>query len=443
MTRTISLLFTVLLALSAIPFAASSQVMATQYEIVVSLESGVDIDAAAAGFTEAANIPEDQRCWRDAERDTCRLNHRYELVLNGFSVFLTDFEIRRAHDLLATGSLPGIATITNPATFTLPVVTDSIQGTGSAAFANNEVVPAGVKRISGGLADGSNVGVAVIDTGGDITHPDITWGEGYDCTGNNRSDDLPAYFDGHGHGTHVAGTIAANANGFGVVGVAPGAVVYPVKVLSDAGSGSYASIVCGLEWVAQHDDVISIANLSLGGPGYETACGEGEPMHDAMCILTETVIVTVAAGNDGLNAAGFSPANFPEVVTVSAYADFDGLAGGYALPPDAPCRAMSDDDGLASFSNDGEIVDAAAPGVCVLSTVPGGYAYYSGTSMAAPHAAGAFAAYLSRNPDHRAIAVDYVLTWSQSRSLGPIAGDMDGFNEPIIYAGPIPRSTGV
>src|SRR5690606_12739524 len=138
-------------------------------------------------------------------------------------------------------------------------------------------------------------------------------------------------------------------------------------------------------------------------------------------ILTETVVVVVAAGNSGTDASGFSPANFPEVVTVSAYADFDGAAGGFALPPAANCTAMSDDDALASFSNDGPMVDVSAPGTCVVSTVPGGgYAYMSGTSMASPAAAGCIATFISRNPDQRMHAVDQMITWSQSRNPGPI-----------------------
>lgn len=428
------------------PQSTDAQVVAQRYEIVVQLDGTADVDVTAQGFLEAADITEGERCWIDpavASTGNCRLNHRYELVITGFSVFLTDFEIQRAHDILQAGGLFGITAITDPTTFSLPVVAGSESTTGSSAFATNEIVPAGVRRIGGGLTDASGVGVAVIDTGGDITHPDVTWGEGHDCTGANRSDDLPAYFDGHGHGTHVAGTIAGNANGSGVVGVAPGAVIYPVKVLTDQGSGSYASIICGLEWVAQHDDLISVVNMSLGGSGYTTACGEDDPFHNAVCVLTETVIVVVAAGNAGTNASGFSPANYPEVVTVSAYTDFDGAGGGYALPPDAACRAMSDDDSLASFSNDGEIVDVSAPGVCTLSTLPGNtYGYFSGTSMASPHVAGCLAGFLSRNPDQRAHAVDQMLTWSQARSLQPILGDGDGFAEPLASCNAIPRWSG-
>lgn len=446
--RLLTVLLATIIALSFIPSTATGQVIAERYEIVVELDGGVDMEVAAAGFVEAASITPAERCWVKEDKPStnlCRLNHRYTLVINGFSVFLTEFEIRRAHDILDGSNNLGIKSISDPTAFTLPVITDSFTsaGTGSAAFSGSEVVPAGVQRIGGALADGSNVGVAVIDTGGAIDHPDVRWGEGVDCTGAERNDLLPDYYDGHGHGTHVSGTIAALDNEMGVVGVAPGATIYPVKVLTDQGSGSYASIICGLEWVAEHDDIISVANLSLGGDGYITACGQNDPMHNAMCILTETVIVTVAAGNSSVSADSFSPANYPEVVTVSAYADFDGQPGGYSLPPDAQCRAMSDDDSIASFSNDGAMVDVAAPGVCVLSTLPGGtYGYYSGTSMAAPHMAGCFTGYLSRNPDQRDIAQDYVLEWSQSRSHGPSLGDGDGYAEPLAYCGSIPRYTG-
>lgn len=442
--RLITALAVVLLFLTSLPNSTASQVMAEFHEVVVQLEPGTDIDSAAAGFVEAANVPQESQCWVEDERDgqSCRLNHRYELVLTGFSVLLTPFEIQRAHDLL-NGNQLGVHAISQTTEFTLPTVADSVVSLGTSPLVANEVVPAGVKRINGGIASGDGVGVAVLDTGGDITHPDVIWGEGYDCTGNTRSDGLPDFYDGHGHGTHVAGTIAARSNGSGVVGVASGATIYPVKVLTDQGSGTYASIICGLEWVAQHDDLIAVANMSLGGPGWLTACGEGDPFHNAMCVLTETVIVVVAAGNSGLDASGFSPANFPEVLTVSAYTDFDGVAGGFSLPPDASCRAMSDDDALASFSNDGEGVDVSAPGVCTLSTYPGGgYAYMSGTSMASPHAAGCVAGFIARNPDQRDHAVDQMLTWSKARNPEPIAADVDGWNEPLVSCNAIPRWTG-
>lgn len=444
MRRIITLIAALLLLSAFIPTTVSAQVLAQRYEVVIELDRGVDVDAAAAGFLEGAHIPDVDRCWiqDEAPGNTCRLNHRYERVINGFSIFLTDYEISRSQDLFGNGQL-GVHAITLPTVFGLPVVADSTAAVGSNAFATNEVVPAGVQRINGALADGSNVGVAVLDTGGDITHPDVNWGEGYDCTNAERTDGLPNYHDGHGHGTHVSGTIAAKSNGSGVVGVAPGATVYPIKVLTDQGSGSYASIICGLEWAAQNDHLVSVVNMSLGGSGYQTACGEDDPFHNAMCILTESVIVVVAAGNSGVDAQDFSPANFPEVVTVSAYTDFDGQGGGYALPPDAGCRALSDDDALASFSNDGALVDVSAPGVCTLSTVPdGGYAYMSGTSMASPHIAGCIAGYISRNPDQRDHAVEQFLAWSQSRSHGPIAGDTDENAEPLAACNAIPRYTG-
>lgn len=443
--RLITALVAVLLLLTSLPNSTASQVMSEMYEVVVQLEPGTDVESAAAGFVTAANVPVESQCWTDDAKvgQTCRLNHQYELVITGFSVFLTPFEIQRAQDLLASNEL-GVHAISGTTDFTMPTVADAETSLGADPLTTNEVVPAGVQRISGGIASGEGVGVAVLDTGGAIDHPDVTWGEGYDCTGNTNIDGFPDYYDGHGHGTHVAGTIAGRSNGAGVVGVAPGAVVYPVKVLTDAGSGSYASIICGLEWVAAHDDVISVANMSLGGSGWVTACGEDDPFHNAICVLTETVVVVVAAGNSGNDATDYSPANYPEVVTVSAYTDFDGEDGGFALAPDAPCRAMSDDDALASFSNDGEIVDISAPGVCVLSSIPGGgYAYNSGTSMASPHIAGCVAGFIARNPDQRDHAVDQMLTWSQSRSQTPIAGDVDGWFEPVASCNAIPRYSGV
>jgi len=235
------------------------------------------------------------------------------------------------------------------------------------------------------------VDVAVLDTG-IASHPDLNVVGAVDCTFTNfwgqASCLSRANSDGNGHGTHVAGTIGGRANG-GAVGVAPGARLWSVKVLNANGSGSMSSVIAGIDWVTARAGSISVANMSLG-------CNcTSQALNTAINNSTNSGIVFIsAAGNSGVNASNFSPANHPRVITVSAMADFDGKPGGVGQPT---CRQETDDS-FASFSNFGNVVSIAAPGVCILSTWPGGgYAVLSGTSMASPHVAGAAALYIAAN----------------------------------------------
>ena len=267
------------------------------------------------------------------------------------------------------------------------------------AFAQS--TPTGIDRIDGELSsaasgDGSgaavNVDVAVIDTGIDTDHQDLNVVGGKNCS-TGRS-----YDDGNGHGTHVAGTIGAKDDANGVVGVAPGARLWAVRVLNNKGSGSWSSIICGVDWVTQNSSTIEVANMSLGGGGSDPSgagCSTGDSLHDAICrSVASGVTYAVAAGNSSADASGFVPAAYDEVITVSALADFNGLPGGGAA---ATCRADVDDT-LADFSNYGADVDLIAPGVCINSTWKGGgYNTISGTSMASPHVAGAAALYKANN----------------------------------------------
>ena len=263
-----------------------------------------------------------------------------------------------------------------------------------------QTLPTGIDRIDGELSstvsgNGSGsvgVDVAVIDTGIDLDHPDLSVVGGRNCS-TGRSFD-----DGNGHGTHVAGTIAARDDTQSVVGVAPGARLYAVRVLNNAGSGSWSSVICGVDWVTANASTIEIANMSLGGSGSEpsgSGCTTGDALHDAICrSVASGVTYAVAAGNSSQDARNFVPAAYDEVITVSALADFDGQPGGLGSPT---CRSDVDDT-FADFSNFGADVDLIAPGVCILSTWRrGGYATVSGTSMASPHVAGAAALYKANN----------------------------------------------
>lgn len=260
---------------------------------------------------------------------------------------------------------------------------------------NVQTLPTGINRIDGELSstvsgNGSgsvNVDVAVIDTGIDTTHPDLNVVGGVNCSTGT------SFNDGNGHGSHVAGTIAAKDDGNGVVGVAPGARLWAVRVLNNAGSGSWSSVICGIDWVTQRAGTIEVANMSLGGTGSDTGCNGGDALHKAICnSVAAGVTYAVAAGNETDDAKNHVPAAYDEVITVSALADFNGLAGGGAA---ATCRA-DEDDTFANFSNYGADVDIIAPGVCIYSTWKrGAYNTISGTSMATPHVTGAAALYKS------------------------------------------------
>ena len=272
------------------------------------------------------------------------------------------------------------------------------------AHASAQATPTGIDRANAevsataminGLDERVNVDVAVIDTGVDLDHADLNV---YTAGAKNCSTGKSAE-DGNGHGTHVAGTIGALDNTAGVVGIAPGARIWPVRVLNNQGSGTWSGIVCGIDYVTAHADEIEVANMSLGGTGTDDRnCGNSnnDSMHKAICgAVAAGVTFVVAAGNETDDSANHVPAAYDEVITVSALADFNGLPGGGAA---ATCRADQDDT-LADFSNYGADVDIIAPGVCINSTWKGGgYNTISGTSMASPHVAGGAALYAANNP---------------------------------------------
>lgn len=291
------------------------------------------------------------------------------------------------------------------------------------------------------------VNVAVVDTGIDTEHPDLNVVGGVDCSPQPEnmlgfatqevrgafspfapiapSHGLPGYQDGYGHGTHVAGTIGALDNGLGVVGVAPGVNLYAVRVLDSTGSGTLESVLCGLEWIRTYHERIGfdVVNMSLGamvegdmppliapcGIDYASPAFLDDPIHEAICDLTALdITVVVAAGNSDGSASYHVPAAYGNVIAVSNFADFDGLPGG--LAENVACPEWGGiDDALwnhwngspfrGAASSDGPAVDIAAPGTCVLSTVPGGYATATGTSMAAPHVTGLVALYKALCPE--------------------------------------------
>jgi subtilisin family serine protease len=319
-----------------------------------------------------------------ARAQGARISHVYRWALKGYSATLS------SNRLAALRADPRVAYLAADR----PVHT------------TGQVLPTGIDRVdaerssthSGNGKGRVDVDVAVLDSGIDIDHPDLSVAGGVNCVGGSSFD------DDFIHGTHVAGTVAAKDNHVGVVGVAPGARLWAVKVVDQTGTGTIESVMCGVDWVTAHRSTIEVANMSLTGEGAEPpeqGCTTSDPFHDAICRSVQAgVTYAVSAGNDASNAKDFAPASYNEVITVSALADFDGKPGGRTpgrtcLPP----RVRDQDDTLADFSNFGRDIDLIAPGVCILSTVPGGgHRRADGTSMASPHAAGAAALYKASHP---------------------------------------------
>ena len=288
--------------------------------------------------------------------------------------------------------------------------------------------------------------VAILDTGIDVDHPDLNVVGGANCLQTRKRRGRTTYYcdanvsadDDQYHGTHVAGTVAALDNGIGVVGVAPGARLWAVKVLDSGGSGYTSGIIAGIDWVVAQGN-IEVMNLSLGGSGvssaYQTAIDNA---------VASGVAVVVAAGNSAADSSNYSPAYVPSAITVSALADFDGLEGGFGTS----CYASDTevDDTLADFSNFGSPVDIAAPGYCVYSTIPTEYnvaepGYYAldGTSMAAPHVAGAAAVLASNGMS----AGDIVAYLTSTGNYNYIDDSGDDIKEPLLDASTLaPRFVG-
>jgi major intracellular serine protease len=242
-------------------------------------------------------------------------------------------------------------------------------------------IPYGVEMVNASLVwkeeKGKDVVVAVLDTGCDISHPDLADRiiGGRNFTNGDPND----YTDSHYHGTHVAGTIAASLNGQGVVGVAPECKLLILKVLDENGSGSYRSIIDAIhyarEWRGPNQERVRVISMSLGGPD------NIQKLHDAIKMaVNDDIIVICAAGNEGdgsdrTNERAY-PGYYKEVVQVGA---------------------VDEKKQLAAFSNTNDEVDLVAPGVNVLSTYPGNrFAKLSGTSMATPHVTGAIALIINK-----------------------------------------------
>lgn len=308
------------------------------------------------------------------------LRHVFTTALKGFSAQMSDQAaalLAQRHPHILYYERNGVAWASEQ-----PLSTQAKPGAGEPP----QVTPPGITRV-GGPADGTGRHAWVIDTGIDLNHPDLNVGKGANFVGHKNKPD-----DGNGHGTHVAGTIAAINNGIGVVGVAANATVHPVRVLGNNGSGTIDEVVAGVDFVAANAAAGDCANMSLG------ASGHFQSLHDAVLNSANLGIrFAIAAGNSSAHAGNFEPAHVEHanVYTISA---------------------VDAGDVFASFSNFGNPpVDFAAPGVNILSTkVGGGVTTLSGTSMATPHVCG-------------------ILLFGVPVGNGAAIGDPDGFADPIAH----------
>ncbi|WP_081209259.1 S8 family peptidase [Salegentibacter sediminis] len=315
----------------------------------------------------------------------------YSKVLNGAAMKLTAEQVERLRGKKEVSYIEEDRIVT----FAPPCGTPNGgpcdgDGGGDGGGSTGQETPFGITRVNG-VANYTGSGVAwVIDSGIDLDHEDLNVDASRGFNAFTSGKDGKSTDDGNGHGTHVAGTIAALNNDIGVIGVAPGATVIPVKVLDSRGSGSYSGVIAGVDHVAANGNSGDVANMSLGGP-------TSDALDQAVLSASQQGIkFALAAGNESSDANTSSPArvNGANIVTISA---------------------MDSNDNWASFSNYGNPpVDYAAPGVAIKSTWKGGgYNTISGTSMASPHAAG-------------------VLLLGNASTDGTVNGDPDGNADPII-----------
>jgi subtilisin family serine protease len=317
---------------------------------------------------------------RAAQAGGAQVTHVYSVALQGFAANAAPQAVERMQ-----AANPNIAYCEQDQIFTIPPIRAAAPPSSGGSVQPAQETPWGIARVGGGAA-GTFATAWVIDTGLDFTHPDLRVD-----TARSRSflsrDTSPV--DQNGHGTHVAGTIAALDNTIGVIGVAPGATVVAVRVLDRRGSGTTSGVIAGVDYVAQNGRAGDVANMSLGG-------GVSQALDDAVVKASAGgVRFALAAGNESDNANNHSPAraNGPNVYTVSAFAVGDKWS---------------------SYSNFGNPpIDYAEPGSSIKSTwLNGGYNTISGTSMATPHLAGLLLAGAVRNG-------------------GAVIGDPDGNPDPI------------
>ena len=363
----------------------TSEIIPGKYIVVYNAEGIKKAARIAAQSGKQVIAPENinqltEQILLDADITLRTPEQTYSSALKGVAIELTENE---ADKLALSSSVKGVYP-DMMVNFGLPEVTIKAK---PAPQPVAQSTPWGIARI-GGSADGTGKIAWIIDTGIDMDHPDLTVDQ---TRGKNFISLTAKPDDDNGHGTHCAGIVAARNNSLGVIGVAAGATVVPIKVLDRRGSGAYSGIIAGVDYVATNGKAGDAVNLSLGGPTYDA-------LDAAIIVLANKGLkVAIAAGNESQNANNVSPArvNGNNIYTISAMGTGDLWAtySNYANPP----------------------VDYCAPGTAIYSTYKGGgYATLSGTSMAAPHVCG-------------------LLLLGDIKSDGTVSGDRDSTPDPIAH----------
>ncbi|MFE0253639.1 S8 family peptidase [Streptomyces sp. NPDC059010] len=321
------------------------------------------------------------------------IERTYKKALNGYAIEASATEAKR----LAAD--PAVASVVQNRTFTVSGTQANPPSWGLDRI-DQKALPLNSSYTYPDSA-GQGVTAYVIDTGVRITHSDFGGRASY---GYDAIDDDNTAQDGHGHGTHVAGTVAGNA-----YGVAKKAKIVGVRVLDNSGSGTTAQVVAGIDWVAQNAVKPAVANMSLGG-GADTALDTA--VRNA---IASGVTFAVAAGNESTNASTRSPARVTEAITVGA---------------------TTSSDAKASYSNYGSVLDLFAPGSSITSAWNSGDSAtntISGTSMATPHVTGAAALYLADHPTSTPAQVSSALT--SAATTGVVTSPGSGSPNRLLYVG--------
>ncbi|MDC0772894.1 S8 family peptidase [Streptomyces sp. HD] len=321
------------------------------------------------------------------------IERTYRKALNGYAIEASATEAKR----LAAD--PAVASVVQNRTFSIDATQTNPPSWGLDRI-DQKALPLNSSYTYPDSA-GQGVTAYVIDTGVRITHSDFGGraSYGYDAIDNDNTAQ-----DGHGHGTHVAGTVAGNA-----YGVAKKAKIVGVRVLDNSGSGTTAQVVAGIDWVAQNAVKPAVANMSLGG-GADSALDTA--VRNA---IASGVTFAVAAGNESTNASTRSPARVTEAITVGA---------------------TTSSDAKASYSNYGSVLDLFAPGSSITSawnSSDSATNTISGTSMATPHVTGAAALYLGANPSATPAQVSSGLT--SAATTGVVTSPGSGSPNRLLYVG--------
>ncbi|MET9432562.1 S8 family peptidase [Streptomyces sp. NPDC006551] len=322
-----------------------------------------------------------------------KIKKTYTSALNGYSVELSEAQAKK----LAAD--PAVESVVQNRVFTINATQPSPPSWGLDRI-DQRALPLNQSYTYPDSA-GQGVTAYIIDTGVRISHSDFGGraANGYDAIDNDN-----VAQDGHGHGTHVAGTVAGSAHG-----VAKKAKIVGVRVLNNQGSGTTAQVVAGIDWVTRNAVKPAVANMSLGG-GVDSALDTA-----VRNSIASGVTYAVAAGNDNSNASNYSPARVSEAITVGS---------------------TTNTDARSSFSNYGSVLDIFAPGSSIKSawnTSDTATNTISGTSMATPHVAGAAAVYLAGNPTATPAQVSTALTDAATPNVVTSPGT--GSPNKLLYIG--------